>query len=67
MHITADGRRLLVTHGDLSTGSSQGAKWLALLGDALYMLTLKLNQQFNAVRARLGLRYWSLSQFLKPR
>ena len=65
VHVTADGRRLLVTHGDLFDGVIQYAKWLALLGDALYTLTLKLNQHVNAVRARLGLRYWSLSQFMK--
>ena len=41
------------------------AKWLALLGDRLYTLILKLNAHFNAARARLGLPYWSLSQFLK--
>ena len=33
----------------------------------LYTFTLKLNQHVNAVRARLGMRYWSLSQFLKDR
>ena len=65
VHVTADGRRLLVTHGDLFDGVVQCAKWLALLGDVLYTFTLKLNQHVNAVRARLGLRYWSLSQFLK--
>ncbi len=65
VHVTADGRRLLVTHGDLFDGVIQYAKWLALLGDALYTLTLKLNQHVNAIRARLGLRYWSLSQFMK--
>ena len=36
-----------------------------MLGDRLYTFTLKLNQHFNALRARLGLPYWSLSQFLK--
>ena len=65
VHVTLDGRRLLVTHGDLFDGVVQCAKWLALLGDVLYTFTLKLNQHVNAVRARLGLRYWSLSQFLK--
>ena len=65
VHVTADGRRLLVTHGDLFDGVVQCAKWLALLGDVLYTFTLKLNWHVNAVRARLGLRYWSLSQFLK--
>jgi UDP-2,3-diacylglucosamine pyrophosphatase LpxH len=64
-HVTNQGRRLLVTHGDLFDAVVTGAKWLALLGDRLYNFTLKLNQHFNAARARLGLPYWSLSQFLK--
>jgi len=64
-HVTANGERLLITHGDLFDGVVSCAKWLAFLGDQLYTLTLKLNQHFNAIRARLGLPYWSLSQFLK--
>jgi UDP-2,3-diacylglucosamine pyrophosphatase LpxH len=67
VHVTADGRRLLVTHGDLFDAVVQRAKWLAHLGDALYILTLKLNQWFNHIRAKLGFPYWSLSQFLKHR
>jgi UDP-2,3-diacylglucosamine pyrophosphatase LpxH len=67
IHVTADGRRLLVTHGDFFDAVVQCAKWLALLGDALYVFILRLNQHFNAVRARLGLPYWSLSQYLKHR
>jgi UDP-2,3-diacylglucosamine pyrophosphatase LpxH len=67
VHVTADGRRLLVTHGDFFDAVVQCAKWLALLGDALYVFILRLNQHFNALRARLGLPYWSLSQYLKHR
>ena len=67
IHTTADGKRLLVTHGDLFDGVVQCARWLALLGDALYKFTLKLNQHFNALRGRIGLPYWSLSQYLKHR
>jgi UDP-2,3-diacylglucosamine pyrophosphatase LpxH len=65
VHTTADGRRLLVVHGDLFDGVIQCAKWLAFVGDRLYLLTLQLNRWFNAVRAGLGFPYWSLSQFLK--
>ena len=65
VHVTADGRRLLVLHGDLFDAVVQCARWLAFLGDRLYLLTLHLNRWFNAVRARLGFPYWSLSQFLK--
>jgi UDP-2,3-diacylglucosamine pyrophosphatase LpxH len=67
VHVTADGKRLLVTHGDLFDAVVQGAKWLAFVGDALYVLSLKVSRWFNHVRASLGLPYWSLSQFLKHR
>ena len=65
IHTTAQGKRFLITHGDLFDGVIQCAPWLALAGDVLYALTLRLNRHFNALRAHLGLPYWSLSQFLK--
>ena len=67
IHITADGRRLWVTHGDYFDGVVQCARWLALVGDWAYTLTLRLNVQFNRLRARLGMPYWSLSNYLKQR
>ncbi len=65
VHVTADGRKLWVTHGDLFDGVIQNAKWLAYAGDFAYEFTLKLNRWFNRARARLGLPYWSLSKYLK--
>jgi len=65
VHTTADGKRLWVTHGDLYDGVIQYAKWLAHVGDTLYEFTLRLNRHLNSLRARLGLPYWSLSQYLK--
>ncbi len=65
MHVTADGRRLWVTHGDHFDGVIQCARWLAYLGDRAYEFVLKVNHWFNSARARLGLPYWSLSRYLK--
>ena len=65
IHVTADGRRLWVVHGDLFDGVMKHARWLAHLGDRTYVLLLKLNRWLNAIRQRLGLPYWSLSQYLK--
>ncbi len=65
VHTTAQGKRFLITHGDLFDGVIQCAPWLALAGDVLYTLTLRLNRHFNALRGHFGLPYWSLSQFLK--
>ncbi len=65
VHTMADGRQFLVVHGDLYDAVVLYAKWLAILGDHLYRLILKLNRWFNHVRAKLGFGYWSLSQYLK--
>ncbi len=65
VHITADGKKLWVIHGDYFDGVIQCAKWLAYVGDNLYELTLKLNRYLNQLRARMGMPYWSLSAYLK--
>jgi UDP-2,3-diacylglucosamine pyrophosphatase LpxH len=65
VHVTANGKRMLVLHGDRFDGVIACAKWLAYVGDSLYTMILKFNQIFNVWRARVGLPYWSLSQYLK--
>lgn len=65
IHATLAGKRYLITHGDQFDGIVQHAKWLAFLGDNLYCLILRLNHWLNRLRRRLGMRYWSLSQYLK--
>ena len=65
IHETADGRRLLVTHGDTFDGVVLYARWLAFLGDHAYNWLLQANIAFNAVRRRLKLPYWSLSAHVK--
>ena len=67
IHVTADGRRLLVVHGDAFDSVVREMRWLALLGSLAYDASLGLNTLLNAVRLRLGLRYWSLSAWLKDR
>lgn len=65
IHVTADGRRLLVMHGDQFDGIVKYARWLALLGDTAYNLVLMVNHWFNLARRKLGFGYWSLSAYLK--
>ncbi len=67
VHITADGRKLLVLHGDEFDSVVLYARWLAFLGDAAYVLLLKINGVFNAIRRLFGLPYWSLSAYLKQK
>ncbi|SMF62314.1 UDP-2,3-diacylglucosamine pyrophosphatase LpxH [Tistlia consotensis] len=67
IHETADGRRMLVLHGDAFDGIVTYAKWLARLGDWTYNLALTVNHWFNLVRRRFGFGYWSMSAWLKGR
>ena len=67
LHTTADGRKLLVLHGDEFDGVVMYARWLAFLGDHAYTLLLKANGVLNRIRKRMGLPYWSLSSELKKR
>lgn len=67
VHVTADGRRLLVTHGDGFDGVVLYARWLAFLGDQAYSILLRANRWFNVARRQLKLPYWSLSAYMKKR
>jgi len=67
IHVTADGRRLLVLHGDQFDSIVMYARWLAFLGDSAYTMLLKSNALVNGVRKRFGLPYWSLAAHLKKR
>ena len=65
VHTTADGRRLLITHGDAFDVVVLYHRWLAFAGDQAYSLLLQANVVLNRVRRRLKLPYWSLSSYLK--
>jgi len=67
LHITADGRKLLVLHGDQFDGVIAYAKWLAHFGDWAYGTALVLSEWLHVVRRRFGLPHWSLSAFLKQK
>jgi UDP-2,3-diacylglucosamine pyrophosphatase LpxH len=65
IHTTADGRRLLLLHGDEFDGVVQCSPWLTQLGGRACAFLLCLDRYVNPVRRRFGYRYWSLAAFLK--
>ena len=67
VHVTADGRRLLVLHGDEFDAITLAHRWLAHVGDTAYSLLMLANRAVNAFRRRFGLPYWSLSKHAKAR
>ena len=67
IHLTADGRRMLVMHGHELDTVVQNVRWLAFAGDVGYQFLLSLNPAINFFRRRFGLGYWSLSAYAKKR
>ena len=65
IHKTADGKDLLIIHGDQFDVVVVNARWLAHLGDWAYEFALWSNSLVNGVRRKLGLPYWSLSAWAK--
>jgi UDP-2,3-diacylglucosamine pyrophosphatase LpxH len=65
IHTTADGRRLLMMHGDEFDSVIRCSRWVGYLGDHAYDFLLYINRWFNLFRRKLGFPYWSISAFLK--
>ncbi|MFM9851935.1 MAG: UDP-2,3-diacylglucosamine diphosphatase [Sphingomonadaceae bacterium] len=67
IHETADGKRLLVIHGDEFDTIMLAHRWLAFVGDWAYTNLMRLNVVVNAVRQWFNLPYWSLSKMAKTK
>lgn len=67
IHTTADGRRMLVCHGDEMDAEMSCGRWLHLLGVFGYCVIMNLNRNLCRIRSMLGLPYWSLSANIKKR
>ncbi|MCB1490307.1 MAG: UDP-2,3-diacylglucosamine diphosphatase [Rhodobiaceae bacterium] len=67
IHEAADGRRLLVVHGDLFDRIGGHGRWLAWVGDRAYGAAMWANKWTNMCRAVLGYDYWPLSRWAKLR
>ena len=68
IHETADGRKLLLLHGDEFDQVTRHHRWLAVLGDIGYNLLVHLNAWLSWVRRSLRISgYWSLAGYAKRR
>lgn len=67
IHEAADGKRYLVVHGDCFDVVQAQARWLAFFGDSAYATALAVNTAVNRMGQRLGLPYWSFSNWAKMR
>jgi UDP-2,3-diacylglucosamine pyrophosphatase LpxH len=65
IHVGADGRRMLILHGDEFDSVVKFSPWLAKLGSDIYDVLLAANPYINWARRKLDLPHWSLSAYLK--
>ena len=66
-HQCADGRRLLVLHGDEFDTVVQCSRLVAMLGNRMYAWLIRAKNWVNRVRQALNRPYWSLAAHLKHR
>jgi UDP-2,3-diacylglucosamine pyrophosphatase LpxH/glycosyltransferase involved in cell wall biosynthesis len=67
IHISPNGKRYLVVHGDGFDSVSTNHKWLALLGAVGYDFLLNVNRFYNKWRAWRGKEFFSLSKAVKAK
>ncbi len=65
MHTLANGRKMLITHGDEFDGIIGAYRFIGKLGSIAYDLLLSINVMLNWVRRHFGRGHWSLSAYLK--
>ena len=65
IHVTADGRRLLVIHGDQFDMVIKHSRLLSKCGGVAYEWLISFNHYYNKCRAFFGLPYYSLSKTIK--
>lgn len=65
VHVTADGRRLLVMHGDIFDSALSRGKVLTTVGTWIYDALIEINGWLHRLNSRLGRPHFSLAQFLK--
>ncbi len=67
VHVTADGRRFVVCHGDQFDSVVRCSPLMLVVGDRAHGMLLWLNRWFNRWRRMRGKPYWSLAAWIKQR
>lgn len=66
VHVTADGKRFLLLHGDEFDQVTRYHRWVAILGDVSYNFLVSVNMGLSWLRRTVGRPgYWSLAGYAK--
>ena len=66
-YTTLKGENIYICHGDKFDGFIRLHPFLYSIGDWAYELSFKINFIYNKIRNLFGLKYWSLSKYLKSK
>ena len=67
IHTCADGKKLLVLHGDEFDAVVTNARLITALGDWLYYVLLWINRGLNRIRRFFNRPYWSMAGYVKDK
>lgn len=65
VHETSSGKKYIVIHGHQFDLITRYSPWISKLGDSGYEFLIWLNGFYNNIRRIFGMRYWSLSKYIK--
>jgi UDP-2,3-diacylglucosamine pyrophosphatase LpxH len=65
IHISPNGKKYLVIHGDVFDGILSSMKFISYIGSFIYDVIIEMNSILNKIRSWFGKDYWSLSHYLK--
>ena len=67
-HVTADGKRYWLVHGDEFDQVTRYHQWLTIAGDRGYAWLVRLNEMLSWCQRHIGVAgHWSLSQYVRSR
>ena len=67
IHVSQNGHKLLVMHGDELDQLLRFSKIATLLGESAYDFLMMLNRTTNVLRYHMGYGYWSMASYVKTR
>lgn len=67
VHVTKDGRRFIVLHGDIFDSFVCDLKHIRFIGDVAYDFLIGVNNIHHECLKFFGLKYWSLADSIKRR
>ncbi len=67
IHHTADGKKLLMMHGDEFDSAVHCNRLISFIGDKGYDFLLYINRYLYAFRRKMGFPYWSFASYIKSK